>query len=209
MKLKMAADQVLKRFARQIRKEDASRKAKAFSTGSTMQIAKSTYSLAQDHNNCALMIGAYRALAVAFYCLGDFEIARQNAMRGVQMWRSGGVQSPVEEISTPETICRCYEGLCEWHIGEIASCHAAIAEAISLARELNDMHALAVALYWSGWLAHVEGFPSEVERWASDLIELSTRQNFAIWLAGGEVFAAGREALPGIRSRVSRGLRMG
>jgi len=27
-----------------------------------------------------------------------------------------------------------------------------------------------------------------VERYASDLIELSTRQNFSLWLAGGEVF---------------------
>jgi hypothetical protein len=176
-----------------------------------MQIAKRTYSLAQDHNNCALMIGAYRALAVASYCLGDFETARQNAMRGVQMWRSGGVQSPVEEISTPEIICRCYEGLCEWHIGEIASCHAAIAEAISLARELNDMHALAVALYWSGWLAHVEGFPSEVERWAFDLIELSTRQNFAMWLAGGEALrgwarSASGDTVEGL-SRIEDGIK--
>jgi hypothetical protein len=29
--------------------------------------------------------------------------------------------------------------------------------------------------------------PAEVERCASDLIELSTRQSFAFWLAGGEV----------------------
>jgi predicted ATPase len=62
-----------------------------------------------------------------------------------------------------------------------------MAEAISLAKELNDMHALAIALCWSGWLAHFEGIPTEVERCASDLIELSTRQNFAMWLAGGEV----------------------
>jgi adenylate cyclase len=49
------------------------------------------------------------------------------------------------------------------------------------------MHALAVGLYWSGWLAHFEGNPAEVERLASLLIELSTRQNFAFWLAGGEI----------------------
>ena len=37
-------------------------------------------------------------------------------------------------------------------------------------------------------LGHFERNPAEVERLASDLIELSTRQNFAFWLAGGEVF---------------------
>ena len=64
----------------------------------TMQIAKRVYSLAQEQNDSALMIGAYRALAVTLYFLGDFESARQYAMRGVQIWRSGGVQSPVEEV---------------------------------------------------------------------------------------------------------------
>ncbi|MBV8276447.1 MAG: hypothetical protein JO170_14465 [Verrucomicrobia bacterium] len=60
-------------------------------------------------------------------------------------------------------------------------------EAISLARELNDMHALAVALFLAAILAHFERNPAEVERLASDLIETSTRQNFAMWLAGGKV----------------------
>ena len=35
--------------------------------------------------------------------------------------------------------------------------------------------------------AHCERNPAEVERLASDLIELSTRQNFAHWLAAGEI----------------------
>ena len=67
----------------------------------TMQIAKRVYSLAQKQNDAALMIGAYRALAGTLYFLGDFDSARQYAMRGVQIWRSGGVQSPVEEIDAP------------------------------------------------------------------------------------------------------------
>jgi predicted ATPase len=62
-----------------------------------------------------------------------------------------------------------------------------MAEAISLAKELNDMHALAVALWNAGTLAQYERNPAEVERFASNLIELSTRHNFAYWLAGGEI----------------------
>ena len=46
------------------------------------------------------------------------------------------------------------------------------------------MHALAVALNWAASLAYYERNPAEVERLASDLIELSTRHNFAL-LAGG------------------------
>ena len=152
-----------------------------------MQIAKRVYSLAQEQNDAALMIGAYRALAATLYFLGDFETARQYAMRGVQIWRSGGVQSQVEEVDAPAVDCLCYEALSEWHFGEIASCQATMAEAISLAKELNDMHALAVALYFAAHLAHFERNPAEVERLASDLIELSTRHNFAYWLAMGAI----------------------
>ena len=153
----------------------------------TMRIANRVYSLAQDQNDSALMMGAYRALACTLYFSGDFETAREYAMRGVQIWRSGRVQSPVEEVTAPAVTCLCYEALSEWHFGEIASCHATMAEAISLARELNDMHALAVALWNAGILAHYERNPAEAERFVSDLIELSTRQNFAFFLAGGEV----------------------
>jgi hypothetical protein len=77
----------------------------------TMQIAKRVYSLAQEQNDSALMIGAYRALAVTLYYLGDFDSARRYAMRGVQIWRSGGVQSPVEEITAPAVSCLIFEAL--------------------------------------------------------------------------------------------------
>ena len=153
----------------------------------TMKIAKRVYSLAQDQNDSTLMIGAYRALAVTFYYLGDFESARQNAIAGVQIWRSGGVESPVEEVTAPAVSCLSFEALCQWHFGEIVSCHAAMAEAISLAKELNDMQALTITLWHAGILAHFEGDPAEVERFASDAIELATRQNIAQFLAGGEV----------------------
>jgi predicted ATPase len=62
-----------------------------------------------------------------------------------------------------------------------------MAAAISLAKELNDMHALVLALYEAGILGHFEDNPAEVECLASDLIELSTRQNFATWLPGGAI----------------------
>jgi len=152
-----------------------------------MQIAKRVYSLAQEQNDAALMVGAYRALAGTLHFMGDFEAARKYAGRGVQIWRSGGVASPLEEVLAPAVACLFYEALSDWHLGGIASCHAAMAEAISLAKELNDTHALAAALFWLTVLGHIERNPVEVARLTSNLIELSTRHNFAYWLAGGEI----------------------
>ena len=177
----------------------------------TMQIAKRVYSLAQEQNDSALMIGAYRALAVPLYFLGDFGAARQYAKRGLQIWRLGGAESPVEEVSAPTVICLCLDALSEWHLGEKASCHATIAEAISLAKELKDMHALANALNWAAILGQAERNPAEVERLASDIIELSTHQNFAFWLAQGAILrgwarSASGETVEGI-SWIEDGIR--
>jgi predicted ATPase len=163
----------------------------------TMQIAERVYSLAQEQNDAALMIGAYRALAATLCWMGDFETARQYAMHGVQIWRSGSVQSPVEEVHAPVVGCLCYRGWSEWHLGEIASCQATTAEAISLAKKLNDTHALALALYFAACLGCFERNPSEVERCASNMIELSTRHNFAFWRAAGEVFRGWAQSISG------------
>jgi adenylate cyclase len=150
-----------------------------------MQIAKRVYSLAQEQNDSALMIGAYRALALPLYFLGDFGAAQQYATRGLEIWRSGGAEFPVEEVMSPVVVCLCYAALSQWHFGEVASSQAALAKGISLAKELNDMYAVGQALWFAGFLGHFERNPAQVERVASDLLELG--QNFASWLAGGQV----------------------
>jgi serine/threonine protein kinase len=163
----------------------------------SLRLAKRIYALAQKQNNPALMVGAYRALAITRYYLGNFEAARQYARRGVQLWRSGDVQSPVEEVHAPIVICLCFEALSAWHLGEIVSCHASMTEAISLANQLSDAHAVAQALYLSVTLAYYERNYSEVERLASDLIELSTRHTFAFYLPVGEILRGWVRSLSG------------
>ncbi len=70
------------------------------------------------------------------------------------------------------------------------------------------MHALAMALWHAGLLGHFERNPAEVERLASDLFELSTRQNFAIWLAVEKLFSRlGAQRLAVTRLKASRGSR--
>jgi predicted ATPase len=152
-----------------------------------MQVAKRVYSLAQEQHDPAQMIGAYRALAGTHHFLGDFASARKYARKGIQIWRSGALRSREEDLDASVVVSLCYEALSEWHFGEIASSHAAMAEATALANELNDRHALAGTLHFAAILGHLERNPPEVERLVSDLIELSTRHNFAHLLAMGAV----------------------
>jgi Protein kinase domain len=169
----------------------------------TMQIAQRVYSLAQEQNDSALLIGAYNSLAGTHYFMGDFESAHRYARRGSQLWRSETLQAHqrsdkilristdavdgVQEVGASVVSVLCYEAQTKWHFGEIAISRATLAEAISLAEEMNDMHGLAVALWHSTVFAFYEGSVAEVERLACKSIELSTRHNFAHWLPQGKV----------------------
>jgi tetratricopeptide (TPR) repeat protein len=152
-----------------------------------MQIARRVYSLAQEQNDAALMIEAYNALAMTLYFSGDVESARQCTMDGIQIWHSRGARSYALELHGSVVTCLCFKAACDWHVGEITSCQATIAEAISLAKELKDALALAAALYQAAVLAILERNPAEADRLASDLIELSTRHNFLYWLTQGRI----------------------
>jgi predicted ATPase len=175
----------------------------------TMQIAERVYSLAQEQNDSALMIGACRALACTLYYLGDFETARRYAMRGVQMWRSRNVHSYPEEYFTPVVSCLVWGAMTEWEFGEIASCHAMMDEGISVAKQLKDMNSLAMALSWAARLSVVERNPAEVDRLASDLIELSTRHNFAHWRPLADIYRGWARSVSGDTAKGIPGIEHG
>ena len=133
----------------------------------TLQIAKRLYSLALEQNDPAQMIAAYRALAGTHHFLGDFVAAREYAMSGFQIWRSGGLRSHKEDLDASVVICLCYAALSEWHFGEVVSSRAIMAEAMALAQELEDKHALAGTLHFAAILGQLENNPAEVERLVS------------------------------------------
>ena len=162
-----------------------------------MQLAQRARSLAQEHNDAALSLGACRALAATLFHLGDFDAARQHAVEGLQIWRAGGAQSYVEELHSPAIVCLCYLALSEWHLGEISASHRTMTEAIVLAKELDDLYGLANALFWAAVLAQMGRQVLEAERLASELIELAVRQNFGKRRAPGEILRAWARSLRG------------
>ena len=163
----------------------------------TLRIAERVHSLAQAQHDAGLLMEAYRALAATLFSLGDFEASRQYAMRAVQIWRSGNVPSYTQDPYTPVVACLCYLTLAEWHLGEIASGQATIAEAISLAKGLNGLPALAIALAWAAAFAQCQRNPAEVDRLATELIELSTRYHFAFWLPEGAIYRGWARSVSG------------
>lgn len=150
----------------------------------TMQVAQRLYSLAQGQNNPALLVGAHSAMAMTHHSMGEFESGRRHATQGVQIWRSGGTPPHAEEAIAPAIVCLCLEALTAWHFGEMVLSEEMMAEAISVASQLNDANNLVMALWYAGLLNHCRRKPVEVERFASEVIEVSTREQIGNWLAG-------------------------
>jgi hypothetical protein len=150
-----------------------------------MRAAERVYALAQKQNDPALLIGGCLAMAITLYFLGDLEAGQDYTRRGLQVWHSGAVRFAPEEVDVPVVSCLCYEALFQWHFGNTTSCHETLAKAISVAKELNDLHGFAVTLSWAAIVAQFEHTPAEVDRLASELIELCTRHNFVFYLTLG------------------------
>jgi hypothetical protein len=117
----------------------------------------------------------------------------------------------VEEVDVRAVSCLCYKAECDWHLGEIASSRATLLEAICLAKRLNDTRglteALAEALASAASLAHSERNTAEVDRCASELIELATRHHFATWRAVGAIYGGWARSASGDTLPVLRGSR--
>ncbi len=162
-----------------------------------LPLAKRLYALAQEQNESRLMIGACTAVGGANYYLGDFEAGRHYITLALQTWRSGGKESPFQEVDAQPVGCLSNEALFAWHFAEIAASRASMAEAIALARELKDTHGLAVALGYAAQLAYFERDVQQLERLTSELIELAMRHSFVHWVAVGEVFRGWTRSVSG------------
>jgi tetratricopeptide (TPR) repeat protein len=176
----------------------------------TLQLAEEVHSLAQARNDSALLIGAYDALGATLLHLGDFERARRFATRGVEIWRSRALLSGLEELMAPAIACLCTQAETKWHFGEIALCRGTLSEAKSLAKKLNDVHGLVQALSVGGFIAYCERKPSEVQKIASEMLELSTRHNFAFFRSGATILRGWAQSALGDTTRgvssVERGI---
>jgi len=168
---------------------------------STLQVAEEVHSLARARNDSALLIGAYDALGATRLRLGDFESAKRFATCGVEIWRSRALLSGVEELMAPAISCLCTEAETEWHFGEIASSRGTLSKAESLAKKLNDVHGLVQALLIGAFIAYFEREPSEVQKIASEMLELSTRHNFAFFRSGAAILRGWAQSALGDTTR--------
>jgi tetratricopeptide (TPR) repeat protein len=153
-----------------------------------LKLASEVYELAQRENHPALLIGAYRALAITDYWIGKFPSALDDVRRGIAVWESQEVSVSVEEVTAPIVSCFSVEAQSLWHLGFPDKTLVQIQKAIDLAQNLSDMNALAVALFNSCFVYHFCGQLEALLQSAQRVVEVSVRSSFALWLASGKVW---------------------
>jgi predicted ATPase len=109
--------------------------------------------------------------------------------------------SGVEELMAPAIACLCTVAETEWHFGEIASSRGSLSKAKSLAKKLNDVHGLVQALSVGAFIEYCERKASEVQKIASEMLELSTRHNFAFFRSGAAILRGWAQSALGATTR--------
>jgi predicted ATPase len=89
----------------------------------------------------------------------------------------------------------------EWHFGEIASSRGSLSKAKALAKKLNDVHGLVQALSVGAFIGYCEREASEVQKIASEMLELSTRHNFAFFRSGAAILRGWAQSALGDTTR--------
>lgn len=170
----------------------------------TQGLANNIYHLAKKHDDPALLIGAYRALSMTEYWIGNFMLARDHARKGINLWDGSKTLNIVDEVNIPIISCLAVDALVSWHFGNPDQALVRIRQAIDLARELGDMNALAApALFVCSYINQFCGNQQDTLESAEELIEVSSAQGFALWLSLGKILkgwalAIGGEPLEGI-----------
>ena len=97
-----------------------------------------------------------------------------------------------------------YDGVFDWHFGEIDSCQATMAEAIALAKEVNDMHGLAPSYAMLRYSVTVSVIQLKRNAWHQTSLNCQLVTILRIGWFGDPYIAVGRVALPVTPRKASR-----
>jgi tetratricopeptide (TPR) repeat protein len=164
-------------------------------------LAERIFRLAEEAGDPALIINAHRRLGLCRFSLGDMRNGRDHLARALDLYEPNRTRLYVDLINTdPGVVGLINLAWVEWFIGDLDRAAECGVRARRLARELGHPLSLAYALSMSA--AVCQGF-EDIEatfEFASETIDLATKNAFAYWLAWATIlqgWATARKGLPG------------
>jgi tetratricopeptide (TPR) repeat protein len=171
----------------------------------TLRIAEDVHKLAEEIDNPALLMGAYRSLTDTLHFVGDFTRSKEYSEKGIRLWESDKDKiislTPTDEVMYPILTCYCFDSLTLWHLGYPDQAQEQMHRAIKTSQDLSDVYGQVVALYFDCFITQFRREPQKTLESARKSVLFSRLQQFSLWLAGGYVSQGWAEAMSGNHAR--------
>jgi DNA-binding winged helix-turn-helix (wHTH) protein/tetratricopeptide (TPR) repeat protein len=150
-------------------------------------IAEELLSLAQLHNDTALLVEAHRTMCSPSSHLGDPGTALAHAEKALALYR------PTEHRALawrhgqdPGVACLGSAAFALWHLGFADQALARVRQSVALARELSQAHAEAMALYALATVHQLRREAATAQVEAESVVKLSMDLGFPLYEAWGQ-----------------------
>jgi len=139
--------------------------------------------LAQNGPNPARLLGAYQALGLASFYLGEFVSARKHLEQGVALYDPQKHSShALRSGQDPGVICLCHMPWVLWYLGYPDQALQKSLEALALAQELSHPFSQVYALNYAAGLHQFRREWQATHERTETLITLSREQGFGQWV---------------------------
>jgi predicted ATPase/class 3 adenylate cyclase len=152
------------------------------------ELAEQLLALAQQTQDRALSVQAYRARGTTLFFVGEFAHAREDLERGIALYNAQAFRS-YTLLSGQDAGVTCLSHVAQvlWVLGYPDQAGQRNHEALALAQEVSHPFSLAYALGFAGRFHHFRRERQAVQAQADALLALADAQGFTQWLALGAV----------------------
>jgi predicted ATPase len=152
------------------------------------ELAEQLLSLAQQTQDRALSVQAYRARGTILFFVGEFAHARADFERGMAFYNPQAFRSYMLVYGHDAGVtCLSHVAQVLWVLGYPDQAGQRNHEALALAQEVSHPFSLAYALGFAGRFHHFRRDRQAVQAQADALLALADEQGFTQWLAIGAV----------------------
>jgi predicted ATPase len=153
------------------------------------EIAVRIYDLGQKLQDPSLHAAAERVISSTLYFQGQNARAFEHARIGVSYRDPKDMfTNAVLFLNEPTVSCQDYCGLTQWHMGHPDEALREAQEAVSVSRQLDHKHTLAVAIFFEIKISQFCGDVKNVQEKSLELIKLCKDEGFSLWRIAGEAF---------------------
>jgi DNA-binding winged helix-turn-helix (wHTH) protein/tetratricopeptide (TPR) repeat protein len=161
------------------------------------EIGHEVLQMGERRAHAELSMRGHLALQATLLHMGDFGEAMVHFEKGLLLCESYRHEA-ADYSQTWSVSARCHAAWALWFLGEPAQALARIDEALTLAREVSEPHALAQTLYFSSMVHHFRGEDKRAQERAEAAIAISDEHGLTMW----QTFAT----IAKLRARIKQGL---